>query len=351
LIFSQNCSYYKFIISASGNGCQDTVTTTAYVTGHGDDPPIVQLVHPTGGEMLSGTVTVEWFAISSDGLKDIYLFYSGNNGATWRQIGEDLYNNFDIEHGNYQWNTGSLGDDQYMLKIEVFDYDNNIAMDTSDLFTIDNGNAGVRIADVHIMNTDTDSTQWVKNGDTLEVTAGITGHGASVLGCANITADLSGFGMETSVEATSFDGFTATWTLNNVECTPSDGLITVTVTLDNLYSNSGTITADNTAPELTIDKPNGGLYLFNFRFLPFGKTTVIGPLNVMITADDTSVAKAEFSVDGVLLETVQDDPFDWRMNVKTMGQHTLEVMVFDSAGNTVTQSQEVTIYNPFGTDW
>jgi len=91
--------------------------------------------------------------------------------------------------------------------------------------------------------------------------------------------------------------------------------------------------------------------MFNFRLLPFGKTTIIGPLNVMIIANDASIAKAEFSVDGVLLETVTDEPYEWRMDVKAMGQHTLEVMVYDSAGNTVIQSQDVTIYNLFGTDW
>jgi len=72
---------------------------------------------------------------------------------------------------------------------------------------------------------------------------------------------------------------------------------------------------------------------------------------MIIANDASSITKAEFFVDGVLLETVTDEPYVWIMDIKAMGQHTLEVRVYDSAGNTVTQSQDVTIYNIFGTDW
>jgi len=326
------------VTEASGNGCQGTDTSTVYVTGHHDDPPIVQLIHPKGGELLSGTVSVDWFAICPCGFKSIYLFYSADDGDSWRQIGEDLYNNVDIEHGNYQWNTGSLSDGQYMLKIEVFDYDFNIAMDTSDPFTIDNGYAGVRVSDVHIQDTSIGSTKWVKNGDNLEITAGITG--SISVNREDISADLSGFGRGTVI-ADSYDGFTATWTLNNVQCTPTDGTIAVTVTIEDLDSNSATITADNTNPELSIFKPVGGLYFFNARLLSLSRTIIIGSITIDIDTDDNNgIDRAEFYIDGELMQTVTNDPFEWYTNLPK-GQHRLDVLTYDHAGNTATQSVDI----------
>ena len=38
------------------------------------DPPIVQLIYPTGGEILSGITTVQWFAQDDhDPNLDIYI--------------------------------------------------------------------------------------------------------------------------------------------------------------------------------------------------------------------------------------------------------------------------------------
>jgi len=303
--------------------------------GENDDTPIVQLIHPVGGELLSGTATVEWYAICPDGIKSTYLFYSPDDGDTWRQIGEDLYNNVDVEHGNYQWNTGSLSDGQYMLKVEVFGYEFNIGMDTSDPFTIDNGYAGVRVSDVRITDTTIDSYKWIKNGDNNEITAGITG--SISINREDISAELSGFGMGTVIAET-FDGFTATWTLNNVECTPSEGTITVTVTVEELDSNSATITADNTNPELNIYKPLGGLYFFNTKLLPLSRTIIIGAITIDIDTDDNNgIERAEFYIDNELMETVTDDVFEWYTKLPK-GQHRREVLIYDYAGNKAIQT-------------
>jgi uncharacterized repeat protein (TIGR01451 family) len=306
------------------------------------DFPVVQLIYPTGGEVLSGTVSVRWFALDSDLLDElpIYLYYSADGGDTWRQINDVLYNNIDETRGEYQWSTTDLSDGEYMLMVEAVNIYNAIAHDKSDVFTINNGIATVRVSDVRITDVSIDSSKWVKDGDTVEITAGITGgHG---LNQNDIVADLTGFGKGANVAANRFDGFTAQWLLTSVKCSPSDGLVTVTVTADGIHSKSATITADNTKPKISIDKPENGLYLFNRKILPLPKTIIIGPIFVEVdTYDSSGIGRVEFYVDGELMETVTEEPYEWYMREKIKGHLKLKVIVYDHAENIAMQSREI----------
>ncbi len=333
-----------------------TNTTTTWAESY-NDPPIIELIYPTGGEILDGTVTIEWFAIDNNYPQGIgipiYLYYrpADGNQYDWRQINDVLTNNVDAMHGSYQWDTNSLSDGSYMVQIEALDNSGNIAYDTSDPFTIGNGNAGVTVADVRILDITIDSPHWVKDGDIVDITAAITGNDAGDLTIEDLSADLSGLGGDVAYPD-SFDGFSATWTITDAVCTQSDGIITITVSITDTFSNSATITADNTAPELTLIKPEKGLYLGNLRLFPFGKTIIIGASEIKIDSQDASgIDKAEYYVDGVLLETAKDEPFNWHMNIRAMGAHNLEVKIYDCAGNTMTIAKQITIYNLRGTIW
>jgi PKD repeat protein len=336
------------------NTCSDINTTSVFTF---NDPPIVQLIYPTGGEILEGTVTIEWFAIDDDYPQGIgipiYLYYrpAEGNQYDWRQINDVLTNNVDEMHGNYQWDTNSLSDGSYMVQIEALDNSGNIAYDTSEPFTIGNGNAGVTVADVRILDITIDSPHWVKDGDIVEITAAITGNDAGDLTIEDLSADLSGLGGSVA-HPDSFDGFLATWTITDVVCAQSDGMITITVSIADTFSNSAIITADNTAPELTLIKPGKGLYLGNLRLFPFGKTIIIGASEIKIDSQDVSgIDRAEYYIDGVLLETTNADPFNWHMNIRAKGAHNLEVKIYDCAGNTMTIAKQITIYNLRGTIW
>jgi hypothetical protein len=329
----------------------DTDTATVHVGSYDTEPPIIQIITPENGDSVSGVTTVKWFAVDDDypqgmGIP-IYLYYRPIDAYVTdiHLIADGLTNNIDMFTGDYDWSTSSLSDGDYVLIAETHDSNMNIVHDIAEI-TVSNGNAGTMVSDIHILDTSIGSDAFVKDGDDLEITAGITGPTELM---TTITADLSGFGMGTNVEA-NFNGFTATWTLQNVVCTPSDGPITVTVTVNEIHSNSATITADNTDPEMVIEKPVNGLYLFNVKLLPFGRTIIIGPIDIEVEGS-SDIATAEFFVDGVLLKTATEDSFEWHMNIKAIGQHTLEVKVYDGAGNTATQSQDATIYNLFGIDW
>jgi parallel beta-helix repeat protein len=230
------------------------------------DPPIIQLQYPKGGETLSGNVNVEWFALDEQLQNDIpiYLYFSANDGDTWAYLDGPLYNYDNEGHGEYSWSSTGLSDGSYMLKAEaVKQY--VVVADTSDPFTINNGIVSAMVSSVRITDNTIDSSFFVKDGDTVQITAGITGASEIV----EVYADLSQLGGGVNTIADSFDGFTATWKLYDVVCHPRDGTITVTVKLDNDNSKSAEITADNTDPESVFLKPLDGFYLFNSRILRY----------------------------------------------------------------------------------
>ena len=211
---------------------------------------------------------------------------------------------------------------------------------------------GTLIVDVQVQNADIGSANWVKDGDTVEIIAVITGYGASDFTTGDITADLSELGLgKGAIFATSYINFEATWTANNVVCNPENGKITVTVNVNGLATGNGTITADNIAPEFTIHKPENGLYFFNSRLLPLkARTIIIGAITIELDADDNlGIDRTEFYLDGELMETdtCSSSP-EWYMHIKLRGQHNLKIIVYDHAGNTVAESKMMTVHNLFG---
>ena len=129
--YSSSGTYDITLTVTDDDGLTDTNDTTAVIT-HGN-PPSVQLIYPTGGEILKDTITIEWSAHDSkdgDNLP-IHLFYS--DGETWVRINGVLENT-----GEYDWDTTTLPDGTYELLIQAVDSDGNIGHDSSEPFEIDN---------------------------------------------------------------------------------------------------------------------------------------------------------------------------------------------------------------------
>ena len=76
--------------------------------------------------------------------------------------------------------------------IEAINNYNGLSKDESKVFTISNGVGGTRVSNINIINKNSGNDNWVKNGDDIEIIAGVTG--GSNLGKDDIIADLSGFG-------------------------------------------------------------------------------------------------------------------------------------------------------------
>ena len=84
-----------------------------------------------------------------------------------------------------------------------------------------------------------------------------------------------------------------------------------------------------------------GLYSFNTRLLPLSRTIIIGAITIELDTDDNNgIDRAEFYIESELMQTVTDGSSEWYTNLPK-GQHRLEVLVYDYAGNKATQSVDI----------
>ncbi len=130
--FYDDLGDYVIILNVTDNRGKTGTDTTYATIGYGS-PPIVQLIYPTGGEILKDTITVEWFAEDSEDEDNlpIHLFYYDT--GIWHRINGILEND-----GEHNWDTTTLPDGEYKLLIEAVDSNSLIRHDSSDWFTIKN---------------------------------------------------------------------------------------------------------------------------------------------------------------------------------------------------------------------
>jgi hypothetical protein len=122
----------------------------------------------------------------------------------------------------------------------------------------------------------------------------------------------------------------------------------VKVTLGDI-SNSASITADNTQPDITSIKPTNGLYIFDTKIIMLPRPIVFGSITMQTTASDLSgISRVDFIIDGELQQTVTQETFTWVMSEKLKGTHDLDFVVYDAAGNTQTTSTTALFLNLFG---
>jgi len=330
-VFDAQNTYSVTLTVLDNGGLIDSETKT--VTVSSQEGPTVDIIYPKGGETLTGSVTVQWVAQDNNHENDplsITIKYRSIDDTTWVTVLESVNND-----GQFLWDTTPFDDGGYFLRIEAMDQYSNTANDTSNSFTIRNNYQGVQIIDIEVIDLSIESNEWVKNGDALEISAELTG--SEHLNRNDVWADLTGLGWGKQVLPDEFDGSVAIWTLPYVDCSPEDGSIIITINATQAQSKTTTIMADNTDPLLSIEKPLERLYLFNGRPLPllWPRTIIVGPIEVSVQAyDESSIQKVEYYIDNELEYTTTTSPYQWYMKLKIRGSHRLQVLVYDSAGNT-----------------
>lgn len=262
---------------------------------------------------------------------DISIKYSNTGVSPWSTIAE-----FEENDGYFEWDTASYGipdGANYRIRIEAYDKINNVGFDSSDeKFIIDNDGPG--IYNINITDTTISDSTFTKNGDSIEILANVVGDPIA------ITADLSGFGKGTEVEYTTFTGGIARWTVDNILCVPSDGPVAITITATDatgdVGSNSASVIADNTAPEIIITKPRAGLYLMDsMRLLPFSYPFIIGQITFESDANDdgSGVESVEFYLENELEAMVSEPPYHWLWDRAATGFFDVEIVVKDNVGH------------------
>ncbi len=263
---------------------------------------------------------------------DITIQYSNTGISPWSTIAENEANT-----GVYYWDTASAGipdGPSYKVRILAVDAIENMGADESDeKFIIDNG--GVSVYNIVITDTTIGSTEYTKDGDSIIITATITGDPVSIV------ADLTGFGKGSAVNASSFSGGTATWIISGIRCVPSNGPVTITITAidqtGDIGSGTATIIADNIPPEVEIRKPLPGLYIMDsMRLLPFSYPFIIGQITIEAEATDSGsgVKLVEFILENKVRANVTEPPYKWLWDEAATGFFRLSVKAYDGVGHT-----------------
>ena len=267
---------------------------------------------------------------------NIDIQYSPIGGVQWITLGTDESND-----GVYLWDTTSFPDGiNYKIRVIAYDKMELMGLDESDeIFTIDQ--TGPTITDIIINDVTIGNTNYVKDGDDVEITATITGDPVT------IEADLSGFGKGSSVSPTSYIGNTATWDIYSVVCSPSDGTINVIVNAtdpnDDPSSGVGQIVADNLVPEVDVLRPLPGIYVWNSqRLLPYAYPVVFGEMTVRVDASDSGsgIERVEFYrtyyPDTQLMATIEQNPYEWLWDERAFGFFKIKIIAYDNVGLNVT---------------
>jgi len=111
-----------------------------------------------------------------------------------------------------------------------------------------------------------------------------------------------------------------------------------------------TIKIDKAKPNVAIIKPiKGYLYIEDRQIMPtlLGNTIIFGKITIMADASnhESGIQKVEFYVDGILQESVAQQPYAWQWNYLAIGTHLIKVIAYDSAGNSASDEMVVKIFN------
>jgi len=89
---------------------------------------------------------------------------------------------------------------------------------------------------------------------------------------------------------------------------------------------------DANPPQVSIEKPRNGIYIFGNKIIPFSMPIIIGSINVKATATDgNGIERVEFYLDNSLKASLEKEPYEWEYNA--IGFHKIKVVAIDANGN------------------
>ncbi|HEC89566.1 MAG TPA: hypothetical protein ENI44_03170 [Thermoplasmatales archaeon] len=290
-----------------------------------DSDPSINLLYPTGGEVLTGNVTVRWYTDASYSSYLVYIYVAPENSYSWIEVARDLPNT-----GSFVWDTSNYTDGHYRLLVEI-NVENYIAHDSSDEFIIDNDNSDLKIVDVSVSTNS--GYPAIKNGDTVEIVA-IIAHG-EYLNRLDIMANLTCLGKVGTTPAEFFDGHSARWEIHDVYCDISDGKRYIAIDAYGIEEYKVEVTLDNTPPSLEIVYPTNGVYFLNKFIFPSDSIYLLFSFTVEgNVSDSTDISSVEIFIDNVLEASISTSlSFRWECSSSIVGYHTVTVKVIDTAGH------------------
>ena len=280
-------------------------------------PPEVSIFYPKGGEVLSRVTSISWRARDNNDNLDgsISLWYG--NGGKWNIIAEGIKNN-----GIYEWNTTSIRDGGYLIKITAVDDSNNEGMDISGIFTIDN-TPPETICEVY---GNLGKNNWYVDKATIKLSV----HDATE---AFIHYKLNKWKAYTKPLLLTKDGLHNLSYYGEDEAGNKEKEKTVVIKID------------STSPNLSFTKPEKNyLYVGDKKILPLSKNTVVvGKTKIeVMAADKTSgIAYVKFFRDGEKVGIDEQKPYEWEWNEVSLSKHEIKAIACDNAGNHAQVNQTI----------
>ena len=173
------------------------------------------------------------------------------------------------------------------------------------------------------------------NGSAVSGTISVTVNAADNRAVASVSLSVDG----SLVGSSTSSPFTISWN----SATVINGTHTLTVTARDAAGNSASASkqvtvntvsnTDVTNPTVNITSPTSG-------------ASVTGTVDITVNAsDNNSVSSVKFSIDGTVVGTDNSSPysFSWSTTSIATGIHTVTATAYDAAGNTSSQSIQVTV--------
>jgi subtilisin family serine protease len=261
-------------------------------------PPSVALTSPAGGAGVRATVTVTAAASDNVGVAGVQFKLDGASlGA------EDAAPPYEAA-----WDTTGAANGAHTLTAVARDAAGNATTSTPVAVTVDNLAPSVSVSSP-------------ASGALLRASVGVAANASDNVGVAGVQFKLDG--ADLGAEDTA-PPYTLTWDTTGA----SDGAHTLTAVARDAAGNSAasapvSVIVDNQAPSATITSPASGASV--------ARTVTV----TADAADNHSVTRVEFLVDGVLKATDLTAPYTYAWDTLAVadGAHTLLARAYDAAGN------------------
>ncbi len=311
-------SYGPHTITATAT---DTIGQTAddqhSIDVDNDAPPSVELVSPTEGSTVAGTVGLEANASDDNGVAQVEFILDETVSLGTDADGSDGWTG--------SWDSTLSTDGSHAITARATDTVGKIASDQNDV-SVDN------IDEIPSVTLTAPEEGALVRGSTVSLAAAATDdHGvAQVEFFLDETVSLG-------VDADGSDGWTGTWDSTLTSDGPHSVSVVATDAIAQTATDAAALTVDNTPPtEVHITSPADG-------------QPVVG--TVAVTASATDAASVEFFRGAVSIGTDTNGADGWSVSWNTAGTstgaHTLTATATDLAGNQSTSpGVTVTVDNP-----
>lgn len=285
-------------------------------------PPSVQIVSPTNGANVAGTILVSAFATDNIGVASVQFQVDGANSGPLVTTTSPY---------NFVLNTTTLSNGSHTIGAVAKDARNNSATAT----------VNVNVANGVPVDTTPPAVQITApaSGTTLSGTVTVSATASDNVAVAGVQFKADGVPIGSEVAASPFqvslDSTTLTNGAHTVSATARDTSNNVTsVTVPVTVSNAPT--TDTTPPTVEVTAPASG-------------ATLSGTATLTATAsDNVAVAGVQFDIDGTNVgPEVSTAPYQVSVNSGTFsnGNHTIHATARDTSSNTASASVNVTVSN------